>query len=323
MKTKKRTLIGLLPVILMILTAVSVKAAKPDLCKAIKAQDYEMIKQLLDAGTDVNTMCAAFPAIVQAASYTNSETIKLLASKGAKVDEKCFEKTALYFLVEQRKSLEPDSLLRVNIAYNERVIKNCKGDKALAIKKNWLMHEDIKRWDPVADRVKLLLELGANPNIDIVSGKTTPFLKAVEVRDLEMVKILLSSGKVNTEIRFNAWLENVVSRTYSLNRFTYDKKDWKTIKNWEEIPGNNTPLMSAVENNDLELVKILVDAGAYVNAVKKVRTVDKEYDLFVTSETKTLTYYLLSVYDLALAKKNVPIQEYLKSKGAVSMNNKE
>lgn len=323
MKTQKSKGKGLSLVILsLIISCSAFGGGKPDLCKAIKAQDIEMVKQALDAGVDVNTKCAAIPAIVFAAYNSNCEIIKLLVSKGAKIDEMMNEKTSLYFLIEQRKAYEPDTLLKQNIAYNARIIKNCKGDTALARKKNWLVHEDINRWDPIIDRVKLLLELGADPNISIASGMTTPFLKAVELRDIELIKILLSTGKVNLELRFNAWLESVTSRTYSLNRFTYDKGDWQTIKNWEEIPGNNTPLMHAVEKNDLELVKILVEAGAYVNAVKKFRTVDTEYDLFVTTKTKTLTYGLLSVYDIAIAKKNTEIQNYLKSKGAVSMNNK-
>ncbi len=294
-------------------------AKKPDLCGAIKAQDIEAVKMAVEAGADIHVNCAAFPAIVLASYKSNSDIIRYLVSKGAKVDDMCFEKTALYFLIDERKAYEPDTLLQQNKAYNARVITNCKGDVALAQKKNWLMHEDINRWDPVINRMKTLLDLGADPNISIVSGKTTPFLRAVELRDLEAIKLMLSTGKVNLELRFNAWLENVVSRTYSLNRFTYDKDDWKTIANWEELPGNNTPLMHAVEQNDLELVKLLVEAGAYVNAVKKVRTIDKEFDLFVTTQTKTLTYFLLSVYDLALAKKNTEIQKYLEAKGAVSM----
>ncbi len=323
MKTVNSKMKGLLFIILsFFVCSFTFLGEKPDLCKGIKTQDIEMIKQVLDNGADVNSKCAAIPTIVFAAYNTNCEIIKLLVSKGAKVDEMMNEKTALYFLIEQRYAYEPDTLLKQNLAYNARIIKNCKGDTALARKKNWLLHEDIKRWDPIVDRVRLLLELGADPNISIASGMTTPFLKAVEVRDLELIKILLSTGKVNLELRFNAWLENVVSRTYSLNRFTYDKGDWETIKNWEEIPGNNTPLMYAVEKNDLELVKILVEAGAYVNAVKKFRTVDTEYDIFVTSRTKTLTYGLISVYDIALAKKNIEMQQYLKSKGAISMNNK-
>jgi len=297
-----------------------ITVAKSDLCKAIKEQDLEKVKQAVEQGADINTKCAAFPIIMFASYNSNCDIIRYLVSKGAKVDERAFEKTSLYFLVDERAQLEPDTLLKANIAYNARIIKNCKGDTALARKKNWLVHEDIKRWSTVIDRIKLLLELGANPNIEIIGGVTTPFLKAVEKHDLEIVKVMLASGKVNLEIRFNAWLENVISRTYSLTRFQYDKKDWKTIKNWEEIPGNDTPLMSAVSKEDMELVKILVDAGAYVNAVKKVRKGDRTYDYWSGTLTKTLEYYMVSVLDIATGTKNKKIQDYLISKGAVSMN---
>ena len=137
MKTIQFSISGLMTLIFLVITNTTVFAGgKPDLCKAIKAQDIEMVKQALDAGADVNTKCAAFPAIVFAAYNSNCEIIKLLASRGAKVDEMCFEKTALYFLINDRKAYEPDTLLKQNIAYNARIIKNCKGDTALAIKKD-------------------------------------------------------------------------------------------------------------------------------------------------------------------------------------------
>lgn len=297
-----------------------ISVVKSDLCKAIKEQDLEKVKQAVEQGADINSKCAAFPIIMFASYNSNCDIIKYLVSKGAKVDERAFEKTSLYFLVDERAQLEPDTLLKANKAYNARIIKNCKGDTALARKKGWLVHEEITRWSPVIDRIKLLLELGANPNIDIIGGVTTPFLKSVEKRDLEIVKAMLASGKVNLELRFNAWLENVISKTYSMSRFGYDKKDWKTIKNWEEIPGNDTPLMSAVSKEDFELVKMLVEAGAYVNAVKKVRKGDRTYDYWSGTITKTLEYYMVNVLDIAIGTKNKKIQEYLISKGAVSLN---
>jgi ankyrin repeat protein len=320
---KKKTVIVILGLAsTLMISCYSVFAGKPDLCKAIKSQDIGLVQQALDAGADINCNCAAFPAIWFASYNSNCDIMRLLISKGAKVDQRAFEKTPLYYLVTERAALEPDTLLIQNKAYNARIIKNCKGDTALARQKNWLVHEDITRWSPVIDRIKLLLELGADPNIDIIGGVTTPFLKALELRDMEIVKAMLATGKVNLEIRYNAWLENVTSRTYSLTRFQYDKKDWQTIKNWEEIPGNDTPLMSAVSHEDLEMVKILVEAGAYVNAVKKVRGGDRTYDYWSGTITKTLEYYMVNVLDIAISTKNKAIQEYLISKGAVSLNSK-
>ena len=317
---KKSILISLIAIIAIVMLLGFMPGKRSDLCQAIKEQSLEKVKQAIEDGADINEKCAAFPPIVFASYNSNCEIIKYLVSKGAKVDERLAEKSSLYFLVDERALYEPDTLVKQNKAYNARVIKNCKGDTALARKKNWLVHEDVTRWSPVIDRIKLLLDLGANPNMDIVGGITTPFLKSVEKRDIEIIKVMLASGKVNLEIRFNAWLENVTSRTYSLTRFQYDKKDWKTIKNWEEIPGNDTPLLSAVSKDDFELVKILVEGGAYINAVKKVRKGDRSYDYWSGTITKSLEYYMVNALDIAISTGNKNIQEYLISKGAVSLN---
>jgi len=293
---------------------------KLSLCEAVGNQDTQKVKELLDAGETVDCKCAMFPLIVKAIYESNCDIIKLIAAKGGKIDASYGgKKTGLYMLIDERKLCEPEAYYKNNVEYNKRIIKNCKGDTALARKKNWLKNEDINSWSPVIDRVKTVLELGADPNVAILDGVTTPFLKAVELRERDIIDAMISSGKVNFEIRYNAWLENVVSRTYSLTRYQYDKKDWKTIKNWEEIPGNDTPLMSVVSAKDFELVKKIVEAGAFVNAVKKIRTTEKQYDIFNTPQTKTLSYYLVSVLDIAKASGNKEIQNYLISKGAVSM----
>ncbi len=307
-------------IVAFLLFGFTYESLKSGLCEAVGNQDTQKVKELLDAGEKVDCNCAMFPLIVKAIYNSNCDIIKLIVAKGGKIDASYgAKKTGLYMLIDERKLCEPDTFYKYNIVYNKRIIKNCKGDTALARKNNWLKHEDMKRWSPVIERVKTVLELGADPNVAILDGVTTPFLKAVELRERDIIDALIASGKVNFEIRYNAWLENVVSRTYSLTRFQYDKKDWKTIQKWEEIPGNDTPLMSVVNAKDFDLVKKFVEAGAFINAVKKVRTSEKQYDIFNTPKTKTLSYYLLSVLDIAKATGNKEIQDYLISKGAVSM----
>ena len=296
MKTK------LISLLVMALMAVQSYSKDPVLKASIMSQDLPKLRELLDAGADPNEMNSSSPAIYWAATMGNVDMIKLLVEKGAKVDGVgvLMGLTALSGLVDGAK--EPDELVAYNKKVNTSLLKRVKGDTAKVSK--WLAHEDIKRFSPVADKIKCLIELGADPNFKLGTGSVkigTPFLNAVKAQKLEFVKIMLDSKRVDTEYRFDEWLEGTMKMVSILEAGKYDNK--KAAIDWATIPKYNTPLLFAIEKQNLELVKILVEGGANINMGKKVETKYWEfwYPLDVAMKDK---------------KPNKEIIEYLISKGA-------
>ncbi|MBI5541583.1 MAG: ankyrin repeat domain-containing protein [Bacteroidia bacterium] len=310
---KKNYFISLIALVAIFL--MSFKPGKsPSLYEAVSRQDMKLMKELLDAGADANEKYSGAPMILWAANSGNSEMIKLLVEKGAKVDETNMSgSTALSFLVDNGE--EPEILLEKNKKINEKLIGRVKGDTAKVAK--WLVHEDINRFSKVADKVKTLIDLGADPNFLLgnMSVKIgTPFLNAVQKNKLEIVKVMIDSKKVNLEYRFDAWLEKVQGNVNYLSAYKYVDKD--VARDWAKVPEKNTPLLEAIEKQNLELVKILVEGGANLTNGKKAT---KNYKEGSTGYTE---WYIVGPLDQAYLVKNQEIMDYLISKGAVRLNDK-
>jgi ankyrin repeat protein len=167
---------------------------KPSLKEAVASQDITKMKEQLDAGADPNEKDAGYPMIYWAAYWGNSEMIKLLASKGADVNMPGqLGITALYQLIYDGE--EPAALLEKNKKINENLLKAYKGDTAKVVK--WLKHQDINRFSTVVDKVKTLLDLGADFNALQGNGEIkvgTPLIAAVEKQRVEIVKMLVEKG---------------------------------------------------------------------------------------------------------------------------------
>lgn len=112
---------------------------------------------------------------------------------------------------------------------------------------------------------------------------------------------MLNSKKADTEFRFHQWSEGVISFTRHVEASKYINSD--DMKVWASVPKFNTPLLFAVEKNNLEMVKILVESGAEINNGKKVE--------------KKGWFYYKSPLDIATENNYSAIVEYLTSKGAV------
>jgi len=286
----------------------------PGLYDAVNRQDIKLMKELLDAGADANEKYSGAPMILWAANSGNCDMIKLLVEKGAKVDETNISgSNALSFLVEYGE--EPEVLLEKNKKINEKLISRVKGDTAKVAK--WLVHEDINRFSKVADKVKTLIDLGADPNFLLgnMSVKIgTPFLNAIQKNKLNLVKIMIDSKKVNLEYRFDAWLEKVQGNVNYLSAYKYVDKD--VARDWAKVPEKNTPLLEAIEKQNIELVKMIVEGGADLTNGKKATKNYKEGNDGYTE------WYIVGPLDQAYLVKNKGIMDYLISKGAVRLNNK-
>lgn len=105
--------------------------------------------------------------------------------------------------------------------------------------------------------VKVLLDKGADPNRSSVYGKT-PLMLAAQVNAVSTVKLLLEAGADpnKTTLPPNEFLPSTSAQYQSSNLCDYNIHF-----------GNRTALMYAAENASPSLVKILLDAGANIQAV--------------------------------------------------------
>lgn len=301
-------------------------APAPTLYTAVQRSDVPLAKELLASGIDANEKHFGSPMIYWAAQFGNSEMIRLLASKGAKVDEPGIgtELTPLAGLARGAK--EPDELVAENKKTNEAVLKHY--DEATARQNKWISPTDPAMFSTVADRAATLLELGADPNY-VFALEWTPFLTVVDNRNISLVKTMLASKnkKVNTELRFHQWADKTIAMSKTLGmKFTPGKGNYLSMSDkevaeyWAGVPQYDTPLLYAVGKNDLELVKILVEGGADVNNGKK-REEHTSEDLG-TKILTTTNYWIVGPLDIAIENGNQEMIEYLKSKGAIASKSK-
>jgi len=287
------------------LLACNVFAGKPSLKDGVSGQSFDKTKAALDAGADPNEKWSGAPALYWAGILGQMDVIKLLIEKGAKVDGTgLLGLTPLSGVIDPPKS--PEDLVAENKKTNDQILKHFTEEKAR--EKGWWKENDITKFSTASDRVKVLIEAGANPNFLLGNGAVkvgTPFLNAVEKQYLDIVKVMLDSKKVDPELRFDQWLESVSRIISKIEVGKYEKWDQKDVKFWASIPKYNTPLIFAIEKQNLELVKLLVEGGADINNGKKV------------SPYKEFTFAYLRPLDIAIDKGFKEIADYLLSKGAV------
>ncbi len=296
MKTK------MILLLVMALFSFQVFATDSALKTAVMGQDFEKTKAALDAGGDPNEMISSAPVLVWAARQGRIDVMQLLIEKGAKVDGiGLLGITALAAIVEDNKM--PADYVAENEKLNKTMLKRIKEDVLKA--NGWWKVVDVSVFSTPVERAKVLLDAGANPNFLLgnMSVKVgTPFLNAVKDGKIDLVKTMLASGKVDTELRFDQWLESTIQFVNVLEAGKYDNK--QAALDWAKIPKYNTPLLFAIESQNLEMVKILVEGGANVNVGKKVET--KYWELW-------------NPLDVAMNAKNPnkEIIDFLVSKGAV------
>lgn len=119
-------------------------------------------------------------------------------------------------------------------------------------------------WHNQKETFKLLLSLGANPNIHDTYDGTSPIIEACQERlDIEFVLILLRNGANPNDIE--------VGKRRDDNQTRY------------------TPLMAAAKSGNIDLVELLVNKGANLNY-------KNEFDRSVLSESITQGKYDVILY---------------------------
>lgn len=162
-----------------------------------------------------------------------------------------------------------------------------------------------------SEKMKELILMGANPNVGTDITNITTLITAIEMNDVELVKLILKVRvDINSRMTYDPskWLEKFSSEIKKIDTRTEKFKEMSE-KYCKEIKKNinykyssnigMNALMKACIIENLEIVKLLIEKyGAEINAQNDIQR--------------------WTALDFAMVTKNTEVIEYLKSKGAIS-----
>jgi len=227
-------------------------AATSPIADAAQNQNREAIRSLLRQKADVNApQVDGTTALHWAVRLNDLDTADVLIRAGAKVN------------ATNRDGATPLQLAALNgsAAMIEKLVKagadpnaplSSSGDTALMLAAR----------TGTTDAIKVLLETGGNVNAKESWGGTTPLMSAVAERHPAAVKMLIERG-ADVSARSN-FVAAANGRGFEGRTPSAPKND-QAVE--EFASGWLTPLMFAAREGDLESARLLVGAGADVNAV--------------------------------------------------------
>ncbi len=146
--------------------------------------DVDLVRLYLDAGADPNAPHKfRTTAIGEAAASDRGETIALLASRGARVDDDSRDDSPLYIAASWDRLSALKALIAARADLNRPSRPDSPGETAL-----WLATHD-QRWDAS----RLLLEAGADPNLG-PEGRGGPIVAAAQEGHIPTIRLLLEKG---------------------------------------------------------------------------------------------------------------------------------
>jgi ankyrin repeat protein len=236
----------------VLISAVSLAAGSSDLPDAAMNGDKAAVRSLLMRKADVNaTQVDGTTALHWAVRADDLETADLLIRAGANVS------------AANREGVMPMQLAAINgsAVMIERLIKA--GADPNASLSNF--HDTtlmLAARTGKADAIKVLLDHGAQVNAVETWGGTTPLMWAASERHLDAVKLLIANkADVNTKSYF-------VPSAHGRGFEGATPEPPNPKQSVEELAGGwLTPLMFAAREGDLEIGKMLVAAGADLNAI--------------------------------------------------------
>src|SRR5262252_2294677 len=227
-------------------------AASSPIADAAQSQNHEAIRTLLRQKADVNApQVDGTTALHWAVRLNDLDTADVLIRAGAKVN------------AANRDGATPLQLAALNgsAAMIEKLVKagadpnaplSSSGDTALMLAAR----------TGTTDAIKVLFETGGNVNAKESWGGTTPLMSAVAERHPAAVKMLIERG-ADVSARSN-FVAAANGRGFEGRTPSAPKND-QAVE--EFASGWLTPLMFAAREGDLESARLLVGAGADVNAV--------------------------------------------------------
>jgi len=237
--------------VLLLLGSPAAHAATAEVADAAMRGDRGAVRAALARKADVNVaQVDGTTALHWAVEQDDLEIVDLLLRAGARVSARTREGvTPLQLAAINGSAPMLDRLLKAGADPNAALTPA--GDTALMMAAR----------TGKTDAIRVLAEAGANVNAKEGWGGTTPLMWAVSEGHGEAAKVLIAAGAdVNARSHYVAAANGrgFEGRTPVANR-TDEKAE-------EFASGRLTPLMLAARQGDLELARILVGAGADVNA---------------------------------------------------------
>ena len=265
---------------------------------AVKANNKEIVKLLIESGADVNITTDNTTPLFAAAINGQTEIAKLLIDSGADVNailpiviqgkayragiSKAYLKCSILhiMLLEQDKIqsiLKPKNKGEYSLDYVNSlqqkgkqlpgIIKMLKNAKAKNIRKQYRPTPNKPKETLAVSKIK---EAVQNKNIEEInnllkkeidlSDKSSALVLAAKNGDIEIAKLLIDSdADVNADIPVRIFEDNHIP----LSSDEQKTNCWRII----ETRTTDTPLLEAAINGHIEMVKILINSGANVNII--------------------------------------------------------
>jgi len=232
-----------------------------DLWSAAKKGNVKAIEELVALGHDVNArkqgfMKERYTPLHIATLYEQKEAIKTLVRLGAEINSKNNEgETSLWIAVRNPKRPDIwDLLLEL-------------GAKIDARQSHLNMTPlDWAAFDGNAETVRLLLARGANPKAGRGKSRSAPIYHCANNGSVEILKLLLEAG---ADVNAPHYGDSALGSAATGGHLDFVKLllESGADPNQSDDSGT-TPLMCAVAGKRIEIAKLIVQAGAKVNAVR-------------------------------------------------------
>lgn len=198
---------------------------------------------LVKAGADVNTVNGGRSALSMAASYSHIGVMKALVKGKVDIDKPDDGLTPLFYAIRDNREKSVRFLLK-----HGADIKNCKKLMSIA-------HS--------VEVANALLKAGADINED----NGAPLTNSIYYGHPELFEFLIKSGAKKTP---EILAECLNSAIHSNNPNTVSLVlQYEADVNFADKNTGNTPLMDGVKKGNAKIVKILLEAGADVDAKNK------------------------------------------------------
>jgi ankyrin repeat protein len=239
-------------VFLLMIGAAAAHAATTDVADAAKRGDRDAVRAALARKADVNAaQVDGSTALHWAAERDDLEMADQLIRAGARVTAKTREGvTPLQLAATNGSAMMIDRLLKAGADVNAPL--TAAGDTALMMAAR----------TGKTDAIRVLVEAGANPNAQETWGGTTALMWAVSEGHTDAARMLIAAG-ANVSARSH-YVAAANGRGFEGRTPVANRAEPKTE---EFASGWLTPLTLAAREGDVEMARILVSAGADVNAV--------------------------------------------------------
>ena len=237
---------------IVLLSVASASAATSEVADAAMRQNREAVRTLLQKKADVNApQRDGTTALHWSVRLDDVDTADLLIRAGARVSAANREGvTPLQLAAMNGSAVMVDKLLKAGADPNAPLTPQ--GDTALMMASR----------TGKTDAIKVLIESGANVNAKETWGGTTALMWAVSEGHADAAKMLIDHG-ADVKARSN-FVPAANGRGFE-GRTPVAVKPGQGVE--EFASGLLTPLMFAAREGDIETTRVLVSAGADVNAI--------------------------------------------------------